>query len=358
MGRVEFSNDNKKSTNNYEYPKLKLTQGEKARIVIGLEPPVMEYVHTLRKPEIVNGVPQMETLKRKNGEEYRAHKKQFVGNPICEGREEVLEDKGLDKERCPMCALAAENSDYTDAPKRRYAMHVMRYRTKGNTSDIQNPFSVELLVWSFTQTVFNKLVDIRNDIEGGDLRKHDLVLGPCTNANFQQFDITPSLKKAEWMVDKERQVLFAETWKENQIPDLTIAIGARKKADWIKEDVATIKEAWSEVKAYENGGAKDTSLDTDLSALLDKEPDAAKDAEGWAKDDAADAELAALASDDSTGPSSTESDDDSDLLNSLGAGLSEGGPASEADEPKKETAPAKASDDAVDNFDDLLGGME
>lgn len=363
MGRVTFSDSNKKATNNFDYPKLKLNQGEKARIVVGLEDPVMEYVHTLRKPQIVGGVPQMETAKRKSGEEYQAYKKDFVGNPICLGREEVLDEKGSDPQACPMCKLAADNSDYTDPPKRRYAMHVMRYRTKGNSSDVQTPFSVELLVWSFTQTVFNKLVDIRNDIEGGDLRKHDLVLGPCTNATFQQFDITPSLKKAEWMVDKERATLFQETWKENQIPDLTIAVGSKKRDEWIKEDIQTIREAWAEVKRAE-AGESTTSLDTDLGSLLDDDP---KDPEGWSQSTGEDDGLADLLGQAGTESAEDSSDDeDSDLLASL-AGAKSAEPeaaeepapkkaAAKKAAPKKEEAPAPA-EEGVDNFDDLLAEM-
>ncbi len=362
MGRVEFTTENKKSTTNYAFPKLKLTQGEKARIVIGLEPPVMEYVHTLRKPEIVNGVPQMETLKRKDGTEYQAHKKDFIGTPLCAGRDEVVGKNGLDKERSPTCKLAAENSDYTDPPKRRYAMHVMRYRTKGNTEVVATPFSVELIVWAFTDKVFGKLVDIRNDIEGGDLRKHDIILGPCTNPGFQQFDITPSLKKAEWMADKERAQLFSETWKENQIPDLTVAIGNRKQESWIQQDIETIREAWAEVKAYENGGSA-SSLDTDLGNLLDKD-EPAKDDEGWSVE----------GPDGSEGAADTGSgDDDDDLLNSIG-GIGEDDTdetdVASAEEPEekpvakktttrkpaaaKKEAPAETS---VDNFDDLLDEM-
>ena len=363
MGRVEFTSDNKKATNNFDFPKLKLTQGEKARIVVGLEPPVMEYVHTLRKPQIVNGVPQMETLKRKSGEEYQAHKKDFVGNPICVGREEVLDEKGSDPQQCPMCKLAADNPDYTDPPKRRYAMHVMRYRTKTNTSEVATPFSVELLVWSFTQTVFNKLVDIRNEIDGGDLRKHDLILGPCTNQTFQQFDITPGLKQAEWMADKERQSLFVETWKENQIPDLTIAIGSKKREDWIKEDIETIREAWNDVRAAESGESS-TSLDTDLSSLLDKET---ATEETWATS-SGDDELDGLLASSGASETSAKDEEDSDLLASLGAGLSESAEEAPAEEPapkkaapkkpaaKKDTAP-KEEATGVDNFDDLLAGM-
>lgn len=367
MGRVEFTSENKKSTNNFDFPKLKLTQGEKARIVVGLESPVMEYVHTLRKPQIVNGVPQMETAKRKNGDEYQAHKKDFIGTPLCEGREEVLADKGLDKQQCPMCALAAENSDYTDAPKRRYAMHVMRYRTKGNTDQVATPFSVELIVWAFTDKVFNKLTDIRNDIEGGDLRKHDIVLGPCTNPGFQQFDITPSLKRAEWMADKERGKIFAETWKENQIPDLTIAIGNKKKEEWIKQDIEAIREAWAEVHAYENGESS-TDLETDLSSLLDKNE---TDAEGWSKTGPEDDDLSALLGSSETTEESSSDEDTDDLLASIGGDSddseeeTEEEPEPVKEEPKKAAAKKPAAKKEApkeepveaDNFDDLLSEM-
>lgn len=358
MGRVEFSTENKRSTSNFDYPRLKLEQGETARIVVGLEAPMVGYVHTLRKPQVQNGRVVTETLKRKDETEYQGYKKAFISNPLCTGREEVLEEKGIDPQNCLMCALHKENQDFTDAPKRRYAMHVVRYRTKGNTDQVQEPFSLELIVWGFTDMVFNKLVDIRNDIEGGDLRKHDLILGPCTNKSFQKFEIRPSLKKAEWMADQSRGKLFLDTFQNNQIPDLMVAIGSAKQESWIKQDIETIREAWAEVRAAEAGNST-SSLNDDLSTLLDKETKTAPDAsdDQWATTgEAAEAGV------------DVSNDDMNDLLASIGASSgaakAESAPVAEetpvaAAEPKAEATPAApaAEEPKEEDFEDLLKQM-
>lgn len=366
MGRIEFTTENKAPTVNYEYPKLKLKKGERARIIVGLESPVMEYVHTLRKPQIVNGVPQTVAVTNpRTNKTTMEYKKDFIGRPICLGDPTVLADKGIDPKNCPACALAQKSTDYTTAPQRRYAMHVFKYGVKGGTADVATPFRGELLVWSFTDKVFNKMVDLKEDF-GGDLRKHDLVLGPCTNEDFQQFEITPSLQ-AEWLKDKERRDYVMATFSENQIPDLTIACGSPKQKSWIEQDVETILEAWAEIKAAEGNGGADTPLDADLSSLLDDD----KDAEGWSKSGpdasespAADDGLDALLNGGDTTSESSDTDSSSDDLDALlnGGGEEEKPKATATRKkaaPKAEEAPELAADEpSEDNFDDLLAGMK
>lgn len=268
MPRVEFKSENKVATTNYDYPKLKLKSGERARILVGLEDPIVEYVHTLRKPQIVNGQPQMFKAERKDGSTYDDYKMDFISRPICLGDATILADKGSDPKNCPMCKLAQEHPDYTMPPQRRYAMHVIRYRTKGGSADLVTPFSVETVVWSFTDKTFNKIVDFRE--EWGDLRKHDLLLGPCTNETFQQFDITVAAKAA-WLEDPERKALTAQTFKENQIPDLTIAAGSVKQKQWVDQDIEAILEAWGTVLGSSPSADDDADLDADLSSLMDKD---------------------------------------------------------------------------------------
>ena len=355
MGRVGFKAENKVATTNYDYPKLKLKVGERARIMVGLEDPIVEYVHTLRKPQIINGVPQFETAKDRKGAEYQTNVMDFVSRPLCIGDKTVLESKGSDPKNCPMCKLAQDHPDMTKAPQRRYAMHVIRYRTKGGTTEVATPFSVETLVWAFTDTVFNKIVDAAEEF--GDLRKHDLLLGPCqAPEHFQKFDITPAAK-AVWLQSEEWKKLTAQTFKENQIPDLTIAAGSSKQKQWIEEDVQAILEAWAEV----NGASSDvdTDLDADLGSLLDG---GSKDEEGWStKEAAAEAGVAADA-DDLLG-------DLDDLTNDAADETEVSLPDEEPEAPKataKKAAPAKKdaapveepeeSDDA-DNFDDLLADL-
>lgn len=326
MARIEFTTEAKKATTNYDYPKLKLKNGERARILL-LESPVVEYVHTLRAPQIMNGKPVMETKKRKDDSEYQDFKMDFLSRPLCLGDAGVLEDKGSDPKNCPMCELAKENSDMSQAPQRRFAMHVIRYKTKPNGFDPITPFTVELLVWAFTDKIFNKIVDFKNEF--GDLKRHDLTLGPCTNESFQQFDVSISNKGA-WLEDDERKKRTVETFKENQIPDLSIACGTKKERKWIDEDLSRIRENWSTASGIDAAPLDLTSnvggdLSEGLSDLLDT-----TDADGWHKD-----------------PETTSGDLD-DLL----------GEVASVKTPAKTKAPAKvAAKEAPADDDDLLGDL-
>jgi hypothetical protein len=264
MGRVTFSTENKKATTNYDYPKLKLKQGESARILLLEDSPVVEYVHTLNKPTIVGGKPVTIVAERKDGSKYNDFKMDFISRPICLGDETVLDDKGSDPKNCPICALAKENPDAAKAPQRRFAMHVIRYKTKPGGATLVTPYSVETVVWAFTDRMFGKIVDFKE--EWGDLRKHDLIMGPCTNEMFQQFDISVG-SKAAWLEDKARQKLTAETFKENQIEDLSIACGTRKEKRWIDEDIKAIKDAWAQ--ANDAPAEIDTTISADLDGGLD-----------------------------------------------------------------------------------------
>lgn len=364
MPRVEFSPENKVATTDYGYPKLKLALNERARILVGLEAPWSEYVHNLNKPQIINGEVQTkevvnERTKKKSVETIT----DFVSKPICLGDPTILAEKGSDPAHCPMCKLAKDHPDFAKPPQRRYAMHVIHYRTKSTkdgTIELVKPFSVECEVWAFTTPIFNKLIDFQE--EWGDLRKHDLLLGPCTNPLFQQFDITVAAKAA-WLLDPEWKKQAWDTFQENQIPDLSIACGTPKKREWVEEDVQTILDAWAEVNAGPSSDV-DVDLDADLSSLLDKdpEPEVETDGEGWAVD-AGDIDLSDL----------------DGLTADLGGGLDEftpeatSNPSEEAVAPPKRTrakaAPKAAPKNEVpdieeapaeaesDNFEDLLADL-
>jgi len=270
MPVIDFDQSNKVATTNFDYPKLKLKNGERARIVL-LESPSVEYVHTLQKPQIINGVPQMVTEKRKDGTEYQDYKKDFMARPLCLGDFATLQKDGADPTNCPICALAKEHPDWVKNPQRRYAMHVIKYKTKTDGT-LQTPYSVEVVVWSFTDRIFNQIIDFKE--EWGDLRSHDLLLGPCENETFQKFEINVGAKAA-WLEDDSRKALTAETFKENKIPDISIAIGAKKEVRWVNEDLAAITQAWTLIAGATTvdtevlGGS---SLSQDLSSLLDDGP--------------------------------------------------------------------------------------
>lgn len=378
MGRIGFSTENKGKVVNFDFPKLKLKNGEKARVILGLEDPVMEYVHTLRKPTIVDGKPVIKQVtNERTNVTSNEFQKDFVGNPICLGDESVIADKGIDPKRCPACALAKEHPDMAEPPKRRFAMHIIRYRTKSGTFAPAVPFSVEILVWAFTDMVFNKIVDFKE--EWDDLRKLDFLLGPCTNENFQKFDIAPG-SEAAWLKDEDHKKAVAQTFKENQIPDLTIACGRQVQPEWMKQDVEQIKEAWAIARRSEDDKPGSLgSLNDDLNGLLGGDSNDAE--ESWAPDGSADdlGDLGTLASvaskadpvdGDSFGDLLASSvgidegtddsgDDSEDLLSDVSSDDSEDLLSEVAEAPKKpaKKAPAKkeVAETAPDNFDDLLG---
>jgi hypothetical protein len=376
MGRVAFTSENKVNIVNFDYPKLKLKNQEKARVLVGLESPVMEYVHTLRKPIIENGRPVIViNTNEKTGVESKEFKKAFVGTPICLGDESILADKGMDPKNCPACALAKEHPDMADAPKPRYAMHVFRYLTKAGTFTPSQPFAGQLLVWSFAGTIFNKIVEAKE--EWGNLLEHDLQLGPCTNEGFQKFDIAVAAEAA-WQKSEANAEYVKTTFRENQIPDLTIAVGRKVQAAWMKQDIEGIQEAWAQVSSAprSSGGTSSTSLGEDLNSILQNseptpEPDWAEST-GDASTDATFADLAkGLGSDDSSteddsegGGEALDADSFASLLASSETDETADEPAEEAPAPAKKTAAKKPAapapveepdEPAVDNFDDLLG---
>lgn len=339
MGRVDFDAKNRVQTTNFDFPKLKLKNGERARIYV-LESPVLEYVHELRKPKIVDGVPKMGTEKKRDGTEYQDYVRDFVGSPLCLGREDILDDKGADPDTCPMCAYAKQFPDRIKAPKRRYAMHVIRYKTKNGGFQPITPFSVELLVWAFSATVFNKIIDFQEEwAEQGGLKKHDLSLGPCENEGFQKFDINV-LPDVAWANSEEKKALVIDTYKNNQIPDLSIACGNRKDRRWIDIDLEAIQEAWAVIDASgtkpgsvgaSSPAASSTALTEDLSSLLDETPGET---------------VETVTTPEPVVVEDTSADD----LDSL---LPEDEPAAEAPAEEKKEESGK-----VDDFDDLLGNLD
>lgn len=341
MPRIDFDQANKIATTNFDFPKLKLKNGERARIVL-LESPIMEYVHTLQAPVIDDqGHAVTFEAERKDKTKYLDYKKNFLSRPLCMGDFAVLSAKGSDPKNCTMCAAAAAHPDWVDAPKPRYAMHVIRYKTKAGGFSLITPYSVEILVWAFAPKTFNLIADFKE--EWKDLRKHDLLLGPCTNETFQQFEINVGAT-AEWLEDDARKRLTFETFTNNQIPDLSIAAGSRKEQRWIDADMAKIEAGWRVIEGAAPLGAVEqatvTNLEDDLSSLLDSvaapavAPVVAKAA-------------AVIAAETGEDPAKV-ADDMSDLLGAIED--SQVKAAAKAPEVKAPAAPAS-------DFDDLLAGI-
>lgn len=337
MPRFEFKEENVKK-NLYDFPKLKLKKNEVARIVL-LEDPVGEYVHNLRKPKLVNGIPETEVKERRDGTTYEAYKTDWVSSVICLGDFGTLEANGSDADRCPVCAEAAK-SDIVLRPQRRFAMHVIQYQTKPN-GDVATPFGVTTKIWAFTDKVFGQLFDIKK--EWKDLRVHDLIL-KCTNEAFQNYEITVGASAA-WRASDENQRLTVATFKENRAEKIEVFCGSPKEAKYVEMDLAQVREAWAVINGSSSVSEADAALSnvgTNLAAGLDDllGSSTSTDAEGWHKEEAKPEAVGSF--DDLLGGGDTETVEDS-----LAASVA-------TSAPEEEAAPAAES---ADELDDLLAGL-
>lgn len=272
MARVPFAPENKVAR--FEgYPKLSLEKGERARICV-MEQPFMEWTHALRKPKLEHGKPVYTSRQNKDGSSTQVLENDFVGQHICLGDESVMAEKSSDPENCPTCKAAMESTAISPA-KRRFAAHVLRYKTQPGSFNLQDPFQVELLAWVFADNRYDTLVDLQE--EWGDIRTKDLLLGPCEVKSFQKFDIAVAAKCA-WLDSGEaNKLLAAETFKNNQIKGdagLVPLIARKVDVAQINADIATVLTAHD--IAFGSGAVSESlkeEFGQDISALLDASPD-------------------------------------------------------------------------------------
>lgn len=266
MPRIEFIPSNVVTTGE-SFPKLKLDAKESAKVVV-LEIPTYVYVHTLRAPEIgPDGKPVMTKAERK-GEEVDVFKMKFVGRHQCLGDLNTLQEgRGVDPGNCPMCDAAVKTS-IVDAPQRRFGVHVAKYATKQGTFDVLKgaQFSVQIQLWMFTEGIFNKLVGFQN--KWGSLLEHDLELGPCSNKDYQKFDIN-ICPDAEWVKSAKTKTAVKEALEESKCEDVESEIARRKDRKWIDQDLKTVADAWM----IANGAPADAAeakqaLTQDISGIL------------------------------------------------------------------------------------------
>jgi hypothetical protein len=354
--QVDFSSENKLSRGaDTSFPTLKFAKDERARIIC-LEPrPWYEWTHRLQMPKLLNGKAVTSTFTKKNGEEYTNYEFDFIGNPICLGDLGIIEDgRGTDPANCPVCALAEENSDMALPPIRRFAMHIFRYATKPGTFELVSPFSGGMLVWRYTETTFNKLTDFAT--EHGQLQRHDLLLGPCTNPAFQQFDINVG-SKAEWLMDPVRKQLVIDTYKGNKAESLAAYCGRKAERRWLEDDLRRLRQRWAEVARTSGyqlpdlGGVtlgQDNGLTAGLEDLIQQQSDTSVQSVPTVTA-AVGAVLAQAVNDlESTIPAEASTQDDLDSLLSGATDL--------PTVPVADVAKAGSGEDLVD-FDELLNGL-
>jgi hypothetical protein len=274
MAKMSFSSDNvAKSADNF--PRLKLDQDETARIYV-YDEPEFGFVHNLRTPKLINGVPQYKS--GRDGKEELDF--DFVGNPICTGDINVLLDRGSDPKNCVACEAAAKEPDMFQKPKRRFAMHVFQYNTNGTSKPSKN-FQGTVKVWSFTDQKFAEIADLAEEAPNKSIKNVDLILGPCENKMFQKFKIISS-GQVKWQESEATKSTFAEIIEENKAEDLDFFLGRPvKKVEYLLDDLDKVRRNWriingvnTETNADNLVGAE-RNLDAGLSNLLDTKPEPA-----------------------------------------------------------------------------------
>lgn len=245
MSRISFMDDPLPSSRGGDiYPKFKLKNGERARLAL-LEGPFRSFVHQINEPVIVreNGVQKGVKVerKRKDGGTFLVWDEVFVKSFQCFGQEDKLTQSGVDVSNCPACA-ASTQFDRFKAPQPRYALNAIRYATKGNSSDIQNPFQVSAVVWVFGPQKFDQLRSFAK--LGYKLDENDLIVGPCTHEDFQKYEMIVSPNPAVWKDNENTRALTTATFNENRVEDLAKVIAQEIDKDQAQQYIDRARRGW------------------------------------------------------------------------------------------------------------------
>jgi hypothetical protein len=275
MPLVEFDPEEKKGSP-FDFPKLKLRHGERARVNVLQEKPLADFVHTFRAPVIINGRAETEQVRQGDTLVTRM-KMSFIRQSVCLGDYGTLKERGLDPELCPACRASVANSDAIPQPQRRFAAHIIKYETKPGGFEVAEPFQVTVVAWSFPQRTFDKLITLLEEQEPKKLFHHDLLLGPCENEGFQKFDIQMSAKAA-WIETEERKARTVEVWKNNQAPDLSAFLGWKQSPEQMSEDVNIVLLRHRQAQGVSTPEAQvdESSVDSLLDEMSASPPSAAE----------------------------------------------------------------------------------
>lgn len=293
MPRVEFATENKTKDGNDDYPRLKLKFQERALIIAIEKTPMTEFVHTLRAPEIGPDGNVLKEIKDGKRGQYEQVKQEFIGQHICFGNFDVLSAQGVDPDGCPTCAAAVEGNGI-EAPKQRYAMHIIRYALKPNNWELKDPFGVTCEAWVFPASRFNQLVDFAADWKG--LQKNDIKLGPCENEGFQKYDIN-IVNDAKWLDSDhpDRMEKVKAEYNNNKSEDLSVLIARHIEKSRAQEDIARVKERFAQAYGGTPTQSKSSVATADLTSMLSSDDSKPSDnvQDPWATPTATEAESAA-----------------------------------------------------------------
>lgn len=241
--QVTFGSYKPRNTNTVK--KLSLDAEEQVRVSFVEPAPTMVFVHNFEKivtdsdgnPIVVHGT-------WPDGRPRESFKAEYAGKFACLGDFETVDAAGVDPENCEACRAAVDNPNAFKKPTRRFLGHVVKYSTKPGGWSLSNPFSASLIVWDLTEKRFNEINDIYE--EHGDLKKVDLLLGPCTNAKMQQYTIKAGSGKAKWM-ETEDNIKYITTLLDNERVEDLAAVAAKKPLPYeMKQKVTEVSRAYND----------------------------------------------------------------------------------------------------------------
>ena len=337
MPKITMTDENKKATSE-SYPSLKYKTGEKGRICFIETEPNVIYIHEHRMPVVINGEIQKETKKGKRGE-YEVDKTEYAGKYACDGRYEVVSKEGTDPEQCEQCKWAIEHPSMFALPKRRFGLHVLKYKTIPGTSTVATPFSAELVLYQFTDFKFDGLVELQK--EHKDLRVKDLTLN-CVNGDMNNFELQVG-GSCEWIADDSRKAYVKELMDNNKADDVDALLARKANKTDLAMTLDKVQGRWSLVG--KTGGSPslggESFADIDMDNMFAGTP--ATEAPAWAT------EAPAVPTESPAIP--TESS-----WAEAGAGhVPVGDPVPSEDAPAAEDA--KEGNDTLASLDDFLAGF-
>jgi hypothetical protein len=277
-----------------DFPTVKMEKkGDHIRLALAEPEPEFAWIHTLRRPKLspVTGKLIYKTIdvgRGDNKEKKDVPDLDFVGTPICLGNLDVLEETGVDADHCPACKAALDYPDYFYKPERKFAVHVYRYACKGNSPSPVDPLSVTILVWRLSEKRYAKVVSVLEEFaQNGDPMTVDLILGPCENVGYQNYEIAGG---STCYLDQnpEDRKRAERTFESNNAGDLAAYCGRKAEPRFIRNDIQEILEKW---KLAISGGQEPEepdfagSLADSGSALLESATPAAKAPEAASLDE-------------------------------------------------------------------------
>jgi hypothetical protein len=187
-------------------------------------------------------------------------------------------------------------------PERRFAVPVIRYKTRDNSKksggpvDIVSPPQAEILVWKLSQRMFNSLMDCKGEIrelldlpadQKFNLRAADIVLF-CEDGGFQRV-VFKAPKRPAYRADQNMASLVRAMWGEvdNRPTDVQLkaACGRVGDREYMLTDVDATEHGWRQAERYGKDGTRrpdtgdapvsggsDKPLDEQLDDLLGDDP--------------------------------------------------------------------------------------